>query len=187
MRRDLMEQYREKLCTAEEAMQAIKPGFWVDYGFFNGKPVQCDRALAARRDELKDVVILSAVTLPPVPEVLLKDPQGATFTYNDFHFSPLTRILQENMPQVFYNPIIYSECERYYDDVISDPPVVGTPSRKASIVQTCPMDEYGYFNFGLHNSSTYQSLTHAEVVVVEVNHKLPVCLGGKKSVSTYPR
>lgn len=176
----LMNQYRDKCCTAEEAARAIKPGFWIDYGFFNGKPVACDRALAARKGELHDVVILSAVTLPPVPEVLSKDPLGEVFTYNDFHFSPLSRILADQMSNVYYNPIMYSECERYYDDRINDPVVVGTPKRNASIVQVCPMDDEGYFNFGLHNSSTHTSLTHTEVVIVEVNEKLPRCLGGDR-------
>ncbi|MGE5379645.1 MAG: acetyl-CoA hydrolase/transferase family protein [Methylocystaceae bacterium] len=180
MGRDVWEQYRAKLSTAQEAMQQVKPGYWIDYGFFNGKPIQCDRALAARKEELSDITVLAAVTLPPVPEVLMQDPKGEVFTYNDFHFSPLSRILQENLPNVFYNPILYSDCERYYSDISDDPAAVGTPPRQASIVQACPMDEHGYFNFGLHNSSTYQSMTHADLVVVEVNNKLPVCLGGQK-------
>lgn len=179
MPRDIMQLYREKLCTPEEAARSIKPGFWVDYGFFNGKPQLCDRALAARMDELSDITILAAVTLPPIPEVLTRDPEGKVFTYNDFHFSPLSRILQAQMRNVFYNPILYSECERYYSDCINDPDIVGTPKRSASIVQTCPMDEHGYFNFGLHNSSTYTSLTHTDVVIVETNSKLPYCPGGR--------
>ncbi|MGV7930605.1 MAG: acetyl-CoA hydrolase/transferase family protein [Spirochaetota bacterium] len=179
MARDIMKLYREKHCSAEQAMASIKPGFWIDYGFFNGKPQLCDRALAARRDELSDVTILAAVTLPPVPEVLNCDPTGEVFTYNDFHFSPLSRILQMQMGNVFYNPILYSECERYYGDRLTDPVSVGTPRRNASIVQTRPMDEHGYFNFGLHNSSTYTSLTHTDVTVVETNANLPYCPGGK--------
>ncbi len=180
MNRDIQKMYQEKLCTAAQAAQEIKSGFWIDYGFFNGKPIKFDEALAARKDELQDIVILAAVTLPPIPAVLACDPQGEVFTYNDFHFSPLSRALQEHLGNVFYNPILYSDCERYYDDQKNDPQVVGTPQRKASVVQTSPMDEHGYFNFGLHNSSTYTSLTHAEVVIVETNNNLPVCLGGQK-------
>jgi hypothetical protein len=106
MARDIMKLYREKRCSAEEAMSAIRPGFWIDYGFFNGKPQLCDRALAARKADLSDVSILAAVTLPPVPEVLSCDPKGEVFTYNDFHFSPLSRILQSQTQNVFYNPIL---------------------------------------------------------------------------------
>ena len=175
-----MAMYREKLRTPEEAVASIESGSWVDYGFFNGKPQLCDRALAARKHELRDMYIIAAVTLPPIPEVLNVDPEGEIFTYNDFHFSPLTRILQDQKDNVFYNPIIYSECERYYSDVKNDPDLVGTPARSASIVMTCPMDNEGFFNFGLHNSHTHTSLTNTDIRIVEINEKLPVCPGGEK-------
>lgn len=180
MNKDIAAMYMSKLCLAAEAVRDIEEGSWVDYGFFNGKPIQCDKALAARKDELKEITILAAVTLPPVPEVLTCDPKGEVFTYNCFHFSPVDRIMQEHLPNIFYNPILYSECERYYDDVVGDPPVVGTPRRKVSIVQTGLMDDNGYFNFGLHNSSTYTSLTHADIAIVEINRNLPICLGGER-------
>jgi len=170
---------RSKKCSAEEAVRNIKSGSWIDYGFFNGKPQACDKALAARMSELNDIFIISAVTLPPVPSVIDSDPEGKKVTYNDFHFSPLTRILQEVKGNVFYNPIIYSECERYYTDVVKDPDLVGTQKRNVSIVQTTPMDSDGYFNFGLHNSHTWTSLMNTEIRIVEVNENLPWCPGGQ--------
>lgn len=179
MNQRLIDDLRSKKCSADEAVCGIKSGSWIDYGFFNGKPQACDRALAARKGELRDIYIISAVTLPPVPSVIESDGEGSTFTYNDFHFSPLTRILQELKGNVFYNPIIYSECERYYTDVIKDPDLVGTPARDVSIVQTSPMDSEGYFNFGLHNSHTYTSLMNTATRIVEVNRNIPVCPGGE--------
>ena len=62
--------YKEKLRTAEEAVSIVKSGDWIDYAMFNGKPVVCDRALGARKDELKDIKIMAAVTIPPIPEVV---------------------------------------------------------------------------------------------------------------------
>lgn len=90
MNSDIQAMYRDKVCTANHAAQAIKPGFWIDYGFFNGKPVKFDESLAARKDELQDIIILAAVTLPPIPAVLMGNPQGEVFAYNDFHFSPVS-------------------------------------------------------------------------------------------------
>ncbi len=177
MNQRLIDNLHTKMCSADNAVKDIKSGSWIDYGFFNGKPQACDRALAARSCELENIYIISAVTLPPVPSVI--DCGNGKFTYNDFHFSPLTRILQEVKDNVFYNPIIYSECERYYTDVKSNPDLVGTPPRSVSIVQTAPMDNEGYFNFGLHNSHTYTSMIYAEIRIVEVNDKLPVCPGGQ--------
>ena len=126
MNQRLMDLLRSKKCNAEEAVRDIKSESWIDYGFFNGKPQACDKALTARKEELDDIYIIAAVTLPPVPSVIDFDSESKKVTYNDFHFSPLTRILQETKENVFYNPIIYSECERYYTDSIKDPVLVGT-------------------------------------------------------------
>ena len=75
-KKDVMKQYKEKLCSADEAVKCVKSGDWITYAFFNGKPVKCDSALAKRKGELKDVQIYGAVTIPPIPEVLTQDPDG---------------------------------------------------------------------------------------------------------------
>jgi acyl-CoA hydrolase len=61
MARDFQQVYKEKLRTAEEAMKIVKSGDWIDYAMFNGKPVACDQALAARKDELSNINIMGAV------------------------------------------------------------------------------------------------------------------------------
>jgi acyl-CoA hydrolase len=42
------------------------------------------------------------------------------------------------------------------------------------------MDKHGYFNFSLYNSATRAMVEKAKTVIVEVNDKLPVCLGGRE-------
>jgi len=84
------EEYKRKLVSAEEAVKVVKSGDIVDYGFFCGKPVVCDQALA-KRTELKDVQVYCAVTVPPVPEVAKVK---GSFIYNDWQFSKVSRILQ---------------------------------------------------------------------------------------------
>ena len=103
---DYSKQYSEKLTTAEKAVSTIKSGDVVDYGSFNGKPVVCDIALANRHNDLKDVSIYSAVTVPPVPEVS-KYPES--FTYSDWHWTKLTRLLGFH-GQPFYAPILYQRA-----------------------------------------------------------------------------
>ena len=41
------EEYRMKLCTAQEAVQLVKSGDWVDYSSNNGFPVSLDAAQKA--------------------------------------------------------------------------------------------------------------------------------------------
>src|SRR5665647_122850 len=184
MGRDYQQMYKDKLRTAEEAMKVVKSGDWIDYAMFNGKPVACDQALAARKDELKDIKIMAAVTVPPIPDTILKDPMGEVFTYNDQHFSALTRILQEKCGGVFYQPTLYGESEMYMNYAMNkeDPNAkmskIGSNLRDVFLVQTTPMDENGYFNWGLHNSCCYLQATTAKTRIVEVNNNIPYCYGG---------
>lgn len=162
------DEYRRKCVSAAEAVKVVRSGDIVDYGYFNGKPVLCDKALAARHDELKDVQVYCAVTLPPVPEVA-KYPQS--FTYHDWQFSKISRILQSNYNLCYYSPILYHMAPSYYRD--------GTAAhRSVCISQVCPMDEHGWFNLGPQNSETLAKMEMADYVIVEVNPNMPVCLGG---------
>lgn len=161
-------EYKRKLVSADEAVKLVKSGDVVDYGFFNGKPVVCDIALAKRKDELRDVQVYSAVTLPPVPEVAkLRD----SFIYHDWQFSKISRILQSNYGLAYYSPILYHRAPQYYRDEI-------TFHRNVCICQVAPMDSKGYFNLGPQNSETMANMEAADIVIVEVNKNMPVCLGG---------
>ena len=68
---DYSKEYRSKLKTPEEAVGVVKNGDWVDYTSSLGMPVLLDRALAKRRDELKDVKIRG--NLIPGPLLLYTD------------------------------------------------------------------------------------------------------------------
>lgn len=160
------QEYKQKLVSADEAVKVVKSGDIVDYGFFCGKPVVVDQALA-RRTDLRDVQIYSAVTVPPVPETAkVKD----SFIYNDWQFSKISRVLQ-SYGLCNYVPILYHDACRLYRDGIA-------PHRNVAIAQVCPMDKYGYFNLGPQNSETLANMEVADTVIVEVNKNQPKCLGG---------
>ena len=55
----LAEEYRKRLATPEEAVRVVKSGDWVEYGQFATQNVVLDKALAARKNELRDVKIRS--------------------------------------------------------------------------------------------------------------------------------
>ena len=76
MAKDYTQMYKEKLISAEDAAKLVKPGFMMDIGLFNGKSVEFVKALADRKEELSDIVMLTSVCLPPIPEVITKDPAG---------------------------------------------------------------------------------------------------------------
>lgn len=180
MARDYIQMYKEKLISAENAAKLVKPGFMIDIGLFNGKAVSFINALANRKDELSDIVLLTSVSMPPIPEVITKDPFGEVFTYMDYHFSPLSRILQEKRPNVFYNPTQFGESENWFELKYEEPDKIGTRFRDMMVTRATPMDDDGYFNFGLNNGVTYELLTTSKTAIVEVCQEMPYCYGGTR-------
>lgn len=186
-------EYMSKCVSPAEAVKCVRSGDVVDYGFFNGKPVVCDRALAARAPELEDVSIYAAVTLPPVPEVI-KYP--GSFSYMDWQWSKLTRILHTQVETAYYSPILYHRAPFYFRYIIDrdHDETIGRGYRSIyyqddkrgkdvqwiTIVQTSPMDKNGFFNLGPQNSETSAKIESADIVIVEINRNMPVCLGGNE-------
>ena len=52
-----LEEYKQKLVTADEAVKIVKSGDWVDYGWAATTVIDLDKALAKRMPELTDVNI----------------------------------------------------------------------------------------------------------------------------------
>ncbi|HZJ84020.1 MAG TPA: hypothetical protein VFD02_00570 [Syntrophomonadaceae bacterium] len=77
----IMEEYKRKLITPEKAAQFVNSGDKVAYGTFLAKPVDFDIALAERAGEegFTDIAISSAGTIPPLPQVIMKDTEQKTF------------------------------------------------------------------------------------------------------------
>lgn len=165
----VMDEYKKKLVSADQAVKVVKSGDWVDYGSFLGQVRDLDKALAKRKDELKDVKIWSCVT-PYPQEVNVVDPTGEHFVWHSWHFSGADRKLVKAGKPVYYSSIKYSELPRYVRERIEPIDV--------AMLQVCPMDKFGYFNFGPQNTHTRAVCDRAKVIIVEVNEKQPRCLGG---------
>jgi len=183
---DVNNLYKEKLCSPAEAVKGVKSGDVVDYGYILLKPVECDKALAARAEELENVCIYVALTVPPIPEVA-KHPKS--FIYNDWHFSKITRMMKKQGLQVFHNPLIFRRGSEYYEIVDKipgarsyyfDDPEKAKDVKKFGIFTAAPMDENGNFNMGILNAATYSMAKEADVVIVEVNQNIPIALGGSE-------
>lgn len=163
------QEYRSKLVPAAEAVKLIKSGDWIDYGSMNGQVVSLDKALADRKDELEDIKVWILLNSFPA-RILEVDSDGDIFTWNSWHLSGRDRNLMKNGRPVYYSPIRYSELPRYVREHI-EPLAV-------SMMQVCPMDEHGFFNFGPQGSHMRAVCERARVVMVEVNQNMPRCLGG---------
>ena len=155
--------YQQKLTTAAQAVQVVKSGDWVDYGWCTNHPIELDKALAARKDELHDVKIRGGVTMW-MPEIAKAEDAGEHFTWNSWHCSGVDRkIISKGMG--YFIPMRYSELPRFYRENLDPVDVV--------MIQTTPMDEHGNFNFGLACSHIASIISRAKHVIVEVNTNMP--------------
>jgi butyryl-CoA:acetate CoA-transferase len=161
-------EYRKKLVLADEAVKVVNSGDWIDYGSMCGQVVMLDEALARRKEELKDVKIWTLLTLRR-PRVVDVDPEEESFVWHSWHLSAMDRKIAGERA-VYYSPIRYSELPRYVREHI-EPLAV-------AMLQVAPMDKHGYFNFGPQNSHSRAVCERARIVIVEVNNRLPRCLGG---------
>ncbi|MBP1700865.1 MAG: Acetyl-CoA hydrolase/transferase C-terminal domain containing protein [Deltaproteobacteria bacterium] len=98
------EEYRKKLVTPEEAVKVVKSGDWIEYGFGHTKPIALDKALAARKDELKDINIRHTLTV---------------FTLQDWHFSGYVRKLHDR-GRAYYHPMIFRNQPLFYKKSIKN-------------------------------------------------------------------
>lgn len=169
-----LDEYKNKLITAKRAAQLVKSGDHVEYAGFCAKPVDFDQALAERFEDpaLASVLVYGTATVLPVPEVIKADPQQKVFKYRSWYYTAIDRMLGDR-GLCTYSPINYHEAsELFYNEQYKNL----WPTIWCS--QVAPMDEHGYFNFGLANSYNRAQALGAQISIVEVNQNMPRCLGG---------
>ena len=162
-----IEEYRSKLRTPDEAVQAVKSGDWVDYTTNVGFPVLLDAALARRRDELTDVKIRGNLLFGPIQTVEC-DPTREHFLYNSWHCSGYERRLCDR-GLCNYIPMIFRNVAPYYRHFLT-----------VNVAMMCvpPMDQHGYFNLSCATGIARGILEKADIVILEVNERLPRIYGG---------
>ena len=158
--------YAQKLRTADEAVQLIKDGDWVDYSQTCSFPQLLDTALSKRSGELHDVKIRNAITMVPV-QTVENDP-GGSFTYNLWHCSGIDRKYID-AGKAYHMPMLFRHCGSYYSK--------GYAPVNVAMITVAPMDKNGNFSFGLTNCATQEILDVAEHVILEVNPSMPVIAG----------
>lgn len=162
-----MDEYRSKLRTPEEAVRVVKSGDWVDYTTNLGFPVLLDAALAKRRDELTDVKIRGNLCFGPI-QVVECDPTREHFIYNTWHCSAYERKLTDK-GLCNYIPMIFRNVIPYYRHFLTV---------NVAMMSVTPMDKHGYFNISCAAGIGKGILEQADIVILEVNERLPRIFGG---------
>ena len=164
---DFTSEYRAKLRTPGEAVQAVKSGDWVDYTSNVCFPTLLDAALAKRKEELTDVKIRGNLLFGPIRTVEC-DPDREHFVYNSWHCSGYERKLCDR-GLCNYIPMIFRNVTAYYRHFLT-----------VNVAMMCvtPMDKHGYFNLSCAAGVARGILETADIVILEVNENLPRIFGG---------
>lgn len=158
--------------SAEEAAGLVKSGMWLDFGFGVCQPDVFDTALAARVGDLKGVKIRSCLTVRPRAHHEA-DPTGERILSLNWHFSGYDR-RQHDAGLCNYLPLNLGEWPDLYRRFIDRVDM--------AIIQVCPKDADGYYNFSASASYLRALVEKAETVIIEVNPALPYCFGQENSV-----
>jgi acyl-CoA hydrolase len=158
--------------SAAEAAALVKSGMWLDWGFGLCQPDKFDAALAARKDDLKGVKIRSCLSMRP-RQVLECDPDGTHFQWFNWHFSGYDR-KQHDAGRCNYIPMNFGEVPDWYRRFIDPCDIL--------VLKTAPMDENGYFNFGMSSTYSYATAERARCIVVEVSEHAPVVFGEQSAI-----
>ncbi|MBQ5754865.1 MAG: acetyl-CoA hydrolase [Oscillospiraceae bacterium] len=155
--------YREKFVSPEQAALAVQNGDWVDYGFGGGYPELMDKAIAARKGQLKDVKIRGGLVIRPRIEVVECDPEQESFSYYSWHIGDYERKLQSRGLCQFIPMILRSLPQLYRSYIRVD----------VACVPVSLPDEAGYCGLGISNYAWRTIFENARTVIFEINERLP--------------
>jgi len=159
----MFNEYTSKIVSPEVAARAVQSGDWVDYGFGGGFPELMDKAIAARKDELKDVKVRGGLVIRPRIEVVECDPEQSSFTYYSWHIGDYERKLQSRGLVKFMPMILRFLPDLYRYHIRCD----------VACVPVSKPDEQGYCGLGISNYAWRTIFENARTVIFEINEHLP--------------
>ncbi|MDR2132353.1 MAG: butyryl-CoA:acetate CoA-transferase [Clostridiales Family XIII bacterium] len=172
--RELNAEYKRKLVSADEAVKSVKSGDRVHYGLFCGIVRDLDIALAKRTEELRDVEVCDTIWAYGEPPAILKaDPDAKHFKYMSTHMSAMDRKMNKE-GRCWFIPVQFRENTKLWAENVGKIDV--------AMLQTAPMDRFGYFNLGPQVAEYWGIFSKAKRIIVEVNENQPITHGIENAV-----
>ena len=159
--------YQSKFVTPEVAAKAVQSGDWVDYGFGGGFPELMDKAIAARKEELKDVKIRGGLVIRHRIEVIECDPEQSAFHYYSWHIGDYERKMQAKGLVQFMPMILRFLPDLYRYHIRCD----------VACVPVSKPDAQGYCGLGISNYAWRTIFENARTVIFEINEHMPTLHG----------
>ncbi len=163
-----MEEYKQKLTTKEDAVSIIESGNRIYVSGNAATPYPLVRALAARKDSLRNVDVVHVLLLGDDP--LSAPGMEGHFRHKSLFVGPADR-KAVNEGKADYFPIFLYEIPKLFVHG------TGTLSLDVTIIQTSPPDAHGFLSFGVENLATKAAAENAKKLIVQINDKMPRTLG----------
>jgi acyl-CoA hydrolase len=161
-----LDDYKSKLKSPAEAVEKIESGDRVYYAGNAAIPQTLVRALAERKDELRDVQLNHVLLVGEDP---LSGPgTERSFRHNSLFVGPADR-KAVNEGRGDYVPIFLHQIPRLFREKIV--------SLDVAMIQCSPPDEHGFMSLGVETLASIAACQTAEVVIAQVNEKMPRVLG----------
>jgi 4-hydroxybutyrate CoA-transferase len=158
--------YKQKLVTAEEAISGVKSGERIYISGNAASPYALMRALASRKDELRDVELVHVLLMGEDP--LSRPEMEGHFRHNSLFVGPADR-KAINEGRADYVPIFLHQIpDLFYSKQMP---------LDAAIVHLSPPDEHGFMSFGVEVLASKAAVETAKTVIAQVNEKMPRVLG----------
>ncbi len=161
-----MQMYRERLCTAEEAVSLIESNDCIYVSGNAATPYSLLEALAQRSDELDNVTVVHVLLMGDDP--LLRESEKSCFRHSALFVGPADRAAV-NEGRADYIPVHLHDIPRLFDQ--------GIICLNAALIQVSPPDEHGFMSFGVECLASLSAIRSASIVLVLVNEKVPRTLG----------
>lgn len=161
-----VDDYKKKLVTAEEAVSVIRSGDRIYVSGNAATPYFLMRALASRKDELKDVELSHVLLLGEDP--FSKPGMESHFRHNSLFVGPADR-KAINEGKADYIPIFLHQIpDLFYS---------GEMPIDVAMLHLSPPDEHGFMSYGVEVLASKAAAETAKTVIAQVNEKMPRVLG----------
>ena len=158
--------YRQRLSSLEEAVAVVKSHSRIYISGNAASPLTLTRALADRKDELRDVEVIHVLLIGEDP--LSRPEMQGHFRHNSLFVGPADRDAV-NQGRADYVPVFLYEIPDLFK--------LGILELDAAFLHLSPPDNKGFMSLGVECMASKAAAETAKVVVAEVNDKMPRTLG----------
>ena len=161
--------YVEKLCSAQEALQHIRPGQRVFIGSSCGEPQHLVNELSGISSRFTDLEIVRLLSVESGPLTLIANrSHSQQFNIRSFYLgSGSPSMIRKN--QRFITPANLSQIPHLFKS--------GLMPLNAALIQAAPPDDFGWMSLGVSVDINLSACETADIVICQVNPNMPRVLG----------